>query len=834
MNRFFVLLAVLFVSAGGVSAQQAKSSLTYARDVQPILATHCFNCHGADKGSRKAGLRLDTFAGATANSGEGQAFVPGHPETSEAIRRIFAEGKGQMPPAKIAHRLTAAEKETLKRWVQEGAVYQKHWAFEKPKSPPLPNVANASWVRNPIDRFVLARLEKLGWSTSPEADRFAIARRVALDLTGLPPKLDLVDRFVADKSPDAYEKYVDEIMQSPAYGERWAAVWLDLARYADSNGYATDGPRSIWRYRDWVIRAFNANQPFDEFTIDQLAGDMKPGATPNQILATAFHRNTLTQTEGGTNDEEFRNVAVVDRVNTTLQVWMGVTVNCAQCHDHKYDPISQEEYFKLFAIFNQSEDSDRDDNSPNLPQLDPDQEKRRSDWERDLAAIDKAFGAMPDLEKRQTKWQEETAADKELREKTPKKVLAALFVDPAKRSVAQKAELTNYFRSITPETAKLQAEAVDLKAKIASTQPIMTPIMKELPPARRRITKIHVRGDWLSLGKEVQPGFPAELPPLSKDPSPNRLALAEWLVSPENPLTSRVAVNRLWDQLFGISLVETPEDFGMRSPPPLHPELLDYLASEFQGPLKWDMKKLLKLMVTSATYRQSSKVTAAQVERDPDNRFFAHGPRFRSSAEVIRDQALAVGGLLSPKMYGASVRPPQPKLGLTAAFGGGTDWANSSGEDKFRRALYTQWRRTTPYPSMITFDAPGKTVCTLTRARTNTPLQALVTLNDPCYVEAAQALARRMVAEGGKSPAEQIAYGFRLALIRPPHADETARLTALLDRVRGEMSQNPKDAEVLATDPLGPLPRGMNAVELAAYTVVANVILNLDETFVKR
>ncbi len=835
MKRFAPTLAVLLFGPLGFAAAQ-PGKLSYARDIAPILSTHCFTCHGPDQAVRKAGLRLDTFAGATAETRNGnKPIVPSHPESSELVRRVFATDKDRMPPLKATKTLSDAEKNLLKRWIAEGAAYEKHWAFEKPVLPPTPKTSNPAWARNAIDRFVLAKLDQLGWKPSPEADRYTLARRVAIDLTGLPPKLEQVDRFIYDNRPDAYERYVNEILKSPAYGERWAAMWLDLARYADSNGYAEDQPRTIWKYRDWVIQAFNGNQPFDQFTIDQIAGDMKPNASMNQILATAFHRNTLTNTEGGTSDEEFRNIAVVDRVNTTLQVWMAVTVNCAQCHQHKYDPISQDEYFQLFAIFNQTEDSDKGDNSPNLPYLSPEDQKKRLAWEAELGGLEKQIvDAVPDIAKRQKAWEEETAADKDKLNKAPANVQAVLRLAPAKRNVVQKEDLVKFFRTTLPETADLQSKVNVVKGKLAGVQAVNTPIMKELPEKSRRVTKVHVRGDWLNLGKEVKAAVPAAFHPLGEGQPANRMGLAEWLVAPENPLTARVAVNRFWEQLFGVNLVETPEDFGMRSKPPIHPELLDYLAVQFQGELKWDVKKLLKLMVTSATYRQSSKLSPEMAERDPDNRYFARGPRFRNSAEVVRDQALAVSGLLSPKMFGVSVRPPQPKIGLSAAFGPGTDWINSSGDDKFRRALYTSWRRATPYPSMVAFDAPGRTVCSLTRPRTNTPLQALVTLNDPCYVEAAQALARRAVKEGGTTAAERINRAFRLALIRPPQASETERLVNLFEKVKADYANNAKEAETLATDPIGPLPSGMEPAELAAYTVVANVILNLDETFVKR
>lgn len=837
MNRIALSLTMLLLAPLSLAhAQSTAGKLSYARDILPILSTHCFTCHGPDQAGRKAGLRLDTFDGATADTRNGvKAIVPGHSESSDLIRRIFSGDNDRMPPPKIPKGLSAAEKETLKRWIDQGAAYQKHWAFEKPVAPPLPKTSNPTWTRNSIDHFVLAKLDQLGWKASPEADRYALARRVAIDLTGLPPKLEQVDHFVNDKSPEAYEKYVDEILRSPAFGERWAAMWLDLARYADSNGYAEDQARTIWKYRDWVIQAFNENQPFDQFTIDQIAGDMRPNPTVKQLLATAFHRNTLTNTEGGTSDEEFRNIAVVDRVNTTLQVWMGVTINCAQCHQHKYDPISQDEYFQLFAIFNQTEDADRGDNSPNLPYLSPEDQRKKTAWDTVLAGAEKLItDVVPDVAKRQQAWEKEHAADPAKLAKLPANVQAALKMAAPKRNPAQKEELVKYFRSSLPETAELQTLVTAIKAKLATVPPVPTPIMKELPEKSRRVTKVHVRGDWLNLGKEVQPGVPAAFHRLPKDRPADRLSLAEWLVSSENPLTARVAVNRFWDQLFGASLVDSPEDFGIRSKPPIHPELLDHLAVAFQSELKWDVKKLLKLMVTSATYRQTSKVSPEMVERDLDNHYFARGPRFRSSAEVIRDQALAASGLLSPKMLGPSVKPPQPKIGLSAAFGPGTDWVDSFGEDKYRRALYTSWRRATPYPSMVTFDAPGRTICSLTRPRTNTPLQALVTLNDPCYVEAAQALARRAVKDGGKTPVERIQHAFRLTLVRPPYPNEAARLVSLFDKVKSDYATNTKEAAMLATSPLGPLPDGMDPVEVAAYTVVANVILNLDETFVKR
>jgi hypothetical protein len=777
MKRSLLLLGTILLGASQLTTTapaQHSSKVRYARDILPVLSANCFACHGPDEKTRKAGLRLDVgeLATRTLKSGS-RAVVPGDPEKSELVARIFADDSERMPPAKSHKHLKETEKQLLKRWIAEGAVYQRHWAFVAPQRPAVPIPRTLGWARNPVDCFILARLEAEGLQPSPEADRCTLARRVSLDLTGLPPTLEAVDRFINDPRPDAYERFVDDMLASPAYGERWAQVWLDLARYADSNGYANDLPRTIWKYRDWVIDAINRNLPFDEFTIEQLAGDLLPRATREQILATAFHRNTLTNDEGGTSREEFRVAAVVDRVNTTMEVWMGLTMGCAQCHDHKYDPLSQEEYYRMFAIFNQSEDADRGDNSPLLPWGTPEQLAAKERLEKEIAALEK-----------------------------------------------QKSK---------------EKQAEKLRKQVADLGIVTTPIMRELPAKKKRTTHIHIRGNFLNQGKEVAPGVPALFTPLPKDQAPNRLALARWLVDPANPLTARVTVNRYWDQIFGVGLVETPEDFGIRGKLPTHPQLLDWLAVEFSsGDLHWDVKRLLRLLVTSATYRQSSRVTPSLQERDPDNRLFARGPRYRGSAEVLHDQALFTAGLLCPKMFGPPVRPPQPKLGLNAAFGGATDWSPSTGDDRHRRALYTKWRRITPYPSMITFDAPGRNVCTVTRPRTNTPLQALVMLNDPVYVEAAQALARRMVREGGMNFDERIRHGFRLVLTRPPHAEELHRLVQLYERARAEYANKAKEAQEAATDPLGPLPAGMDPVDLAAYSVVANVLLNLDEMFTRR
>ncbi|MBY0513719.1 MAG: PSD1 and planctomycete cytochrome C domain-containing protein [Gemmataceae bacterium] len=779
MTRTPARLALPLLVALAPPAAARPKAVDFNRDVRPILSNNCFACHGPDAKVRKGDLRLDTRDGAVA-----AVVVPGKPEASDLLKRVTAADAGElMPPAKTGKKLTAKEVETLRQWIEDGAPYAVHWAYAKPTAPQTPNTKHET--RNAIDQFVRYRLEQENLPPSPEADRYALVRRVALDLTGLPPAPEEVDAFVKDTAPDAYEKLADRLLAKPGYGEHWARFWLDLARYADSAGYADDPARTIWKYRDYVIAAFNANLPFDRFTVEQIAGDLLPAPTQDQLVATAFHRNTLTNSEGGTSDEEFRNVAVVDRVNTTLTVWMGTSIACSQCHAHKYDPIAQAEFFRLFAFFNNTADADRPDESPTLPIWAPGQQEQRAALDNRIAAFDEVLG------------------------KTRPTLFAA---DP--------------FRG---DRAKLYA----LKQQAAAIKPTTTvPIMKELPANQRRKTRIQFRGNFMDLGDEVTEGVPACFPPLPKDAPLNRLTLAKWLVSPDNPLTARVMANRLWEQVFGVGLVRTSEEFGTQGEQPSHPELLDWLALDLQR--DWDAKRFLKLLVTSATYRQSAKVSPPQFDRDPENRLLARGPRVRLTAEMVRDQALSSAGLLSPKMYGPSVKPPQPSLGVNAAFGQAIDWQPSTGEDRFRRGVYTTWRRSNPYPSMAAFDAPNRDVCMVRRTRTNTPLQALVTLNDPVYIEAAQGLARRMAKDGGAAPADKVAFGFRVTLARPARPEEVERLVKLYRDAKDGFAKNPAKAAQLATNPLGPLPPGLDAADAAAWTVVANVLLNLDEMFMKR
>ena len=1202
----------------------AQTPPDFQREIRPILSNICYKCHGPDPDERKGGkkgsggLRFDTEEGSRADLDGTHAIVPGHPEQSDLIARITSSDPDElMPPPKSGKKLSPREIEAFKQWIKGGAKYTKHWSYEKPMRPLVPEIQNSKFrIQNPLDAFILARLEKEKLTPQPEADRHALIRRVSLDLTGLPPTPEEEDAFLrecaeedarndkvtgrqGDKVNDAsvtpspahlvtpssaYERLVDRLLASSAYGEHWGRAWLDLARYADSAGYADDPPRTIWAYRDWVIRAFNTNMPFDQFTIEQLAGDLLPNPTEEQIIATAFHRNTMTNSEGGTDDEEFRTAAIVDRANTTLSVWMGTSFACAQCHTHKYDPITNAEYFRLYAFLNNTADSDKKDESPVLSFTTAEQKAQRAQWEAEFAVLDGKFktppapviagaekwarefsskldwrapqpvaakaksgaavesqpdgtisvpeneakkdsytielpldaasaqssvlsaqtgtqseklstehwalgtvsalrleslpadtlpgkgaghgggnfvvtrvrasvvppaatkgpvarfvrielpgknkilqlaevevfsggknvalggeatqsGTLADAEakraidgntngeyakgsvahaaegddrwwevdlkadyaldriavwnrtelpdrlkgfrvvaldaKRQPVWERAdndapaktvafalngsreiafstaitdfTQADfdeqgvlsdapKDAKPKagkkqpgwgvggattkphtltllaskpvdapagsrivvtieheskfekmtlgrfriaatsdprvaahvrTPVDVLGVLAVAAEERTPAQRERLKDYFaRQLAPELKAERDRSAALRKQIDGMTPVTVPVMRDLAGDQRRKTRIQLRGNFLALSDEVTEGVPAAFHPLPKDAPMNRLTLARWLVDENNPLTARVIANRFWESIFGIGIVRTSEEFGAQGEPPSHPELLDWLATELVRE-KWDVKKFLKLLVTSATYRQSSKVTPDIAERDPDNRLLARGPRFRMGAEMVRDQALAVSGLLSRKMYGPSVRPPRPNMGLSAAFGGGLDWATSAGEDMHRRALYTEWRRTAPYPSMVTFDAPNREVCTLRRNRTNTPLQALVTLNDPVYVEAAQALARRMVANGS-TVEERARTGFRLTLTRPPSDKELQRIVALYAAVLVSYRQDEKKAVEMATNPIGPVPKGADVADLAAWTTVANTLLNLDETVMKR
>jgi hypothetical protein len=771
----------LLATAGGTHAR-AERPVDFDREIRPILSEHCYACHGPDQKARKAGLRLDRKEDAFRDRGGYAPIVPAKVDESELIARITSGDPDEvMPPPEFKKRLDAKQIERLRRWVAEGAKWEGHWSLALPASVPTPVVADRSWPRNPIDHFVLARLEAEGLRPTAEADRATLIRRVSLDLTGLPPTPAEVDAFEHDSGPDAYERLVNRLLASPHYGERQARPWLDQARYADTNGYEKDGSRSIWPYRDWVIRAFNGDMPFDQFTTEQIAGDLLPGATLDRRIATGFHRNTMANTEGGIDDEEFRVAAVVDRVNTTMQVWMGTTMACAQCHDHKYDPYSQKEYFRLFAFFNNTADGGGS-TAPEVPLPTPAQAAVHAELARWQGELDRTVKAKP----------VDASREKSIRDK-----IAAL------------------------------------KEREKANRPATTMVMQEQPQPRE--THVLIRGSHKVKGERVTPGVPAVLHPLGAGQPPDRLGLARWLVDPRNPLVGRVIMNRIWAQYFGRGIVETSEDFGVQGEPPSHAELLAWLAKELvrQG---WSQKAMHRLIVTSATYRQSSRVTPDRLERDPFNRLFSRGPRFRMEVEMVRDQALALGGLLKRTIGGPSVFPYQPD-GIWFVPYSGDRWNESRGGDQYRRGLYTFWRRSAPYPAFLAFDAPSREVCCERRARTNTPLQALATLNDPAFVQPAAALARRILAESRGTAEDRATFGFRLVLARRPRKAELDHLVALYSDNLAQYRRDPKAAAAMAAvgpgAPADATGRDADKAELAAWTVVANVLLNLDETVTK-
>lgn len=1000
----------------------------FAAKVRPLLAERCVQCHGSDVQQNE--LRLDSLAAALKGSISGKVILPGNGEKSPLVRRLRGLDRPQMPYGSPP--FSPEQIVLIRQWIDRGALGPdsgeaisvarpvKHWAYTKPQRLELPKVKNKTWCRNPIDYFILDRLEKEGLSPSPEVDKETLIRRVTLDLIGLPPTVEEVDNFVTDKSPNAYEKLVDRLLGSPYYGERWARPWLDLARYADTNGYEADNRRTAWKFRDWVIQALNQDMSFKQFTVEQIAGDMLPNPTLEQRVATGFHRNTMLNQEGGVDQEEYRWYALVDRVNTTASVWLGTTLACAQCHNHKFDPFTQKDYYRFLAFF---DDSDYTVLSlgqgegwvvePELELPTPEQEAKSKELKAEIAKLQAVLDtSTPELETAQTAWEkqmkeadadwtvlrpskyasaggakltlledqsilasgknpeadtytiqtrsdrtglsalrlevlsnpsfphsgpgrdpegnfflsdvevEAAPADKpeavqsilfkeavadesqegynaknlvsksvwrtgwaidasqssvvkrrqvvlipekpfgfeqgtlltvrlkhEMRHASrnighlrlsvtsvasPKSIvdLAAklwpvLDIPVVQRSQEQKKALVAVFRSVTPLLQPVRDRIEELKKSLDKMGVVTAMVMKERDSFERPATYFHIRGSYLSRGEKVYAGVPAILNRLPEDQMPNRLGLAYWLVSEDNPLTARVTVNRFWEAFFGHGIVLTSEDFGTQGERPIHPELLDWLATEFmqQG---WSMKAIQRLMVTSATYRQSSKVTPALQDRDPYNRLLARGPRFRVEAEMVHDLVLAASGLLSPKIGGPSVFPYQPE-GVWDRPYSDDKWVLSEGGDRYRRGLYTFVRRTAPYPSLVNFDAPSREFCTVKRPRTNTPLQALTTLNDPAFFEAAQALAKRLMKEAGSAPSSRAAYAFRLCVSRPPTQAELDRILTYFNQ---ELARFQRDAEaarkVVRSENLAP-----DTAEQAAWTMVSNALLSLDETMTK-
>ena len=1011
----FLLSGLFVIRYSWPNQVAADGKIDFNRDIRPILSDKCLQCHGPDETTRKARLRFDTQEGAMAKPG---VIVPGDSVASRLIRRVTSTDPDQvMPPPSTGHQLTLKEVAQLKQWIDEGAKWAQHWAYIAPVRPALPALRDggALSVRNPIDAFVRARLEREGLKPAPEADRLTLLRRVTFDLTGLPPTLAEAEAFLADKSPQAYERLVDRLLASPHYGERWARPWLDLARYADSHGYEKDRPRVMWKYRDWVINALNADKPFDQFTIEQLAGDLLPGATNEQLIATGFHRNTMLNQEGGVDDEEARWETLVDRTNTTSTVWLGSTLGCAQCHNHKYDPFSQKEYYQLLAFFDAHEyrmlvmpGSEGWVIEPELELPTPEQAARRSALQAEIKEVESQLKAeTPALSGAQQRWEDEvrsaaqnwqplsphqlvSTAGTGLRQLPDQSILAAspesgaviasdvyeltltlpalagpltglrlevlpdpslpksgpgrdiygnyvmtgfeaalltaagrseplsfaqvqvddavgrstldapyrwsidatrdeqrqarqavfllahpptlsegtklrvridqesrvvnqglgrvrlsvttaenplrivelplrlrrtLAAAPGERTSKQQEDLVAQFRQVTPLLKKERDRLAALRRAIDDLGIIKAPIIRERQSTEVPSTELRIRGGYTNRGERVYAATPASLNPWPANAPVNRLGLARWLVSADNPLTTRVMVNRFWEQLFGRGLVETSEDFGRQGSAPTHPELLDWLAVEFRVG-GWSVKRLVRLMVTSATYRQSSHFDRAV--DDPYNRLLARGPRFRLDAETIRDAALLASGLLDARVGGPSVFPVQPEgIWANPYDGSSVKWTTSAGTDIYRRSLYTFLRRTAPYPMMTTFDAPSREFCTVRRVRTNTPLQALNLLNDEALFDMARALAERMRGDQDGGVAARLGYGFRRCLTRAPSTAELARLERLYHEQLEIYRHDPAAARQVAKGMAG------DPAEAAALTMVANVLLNLDEMLTK-
>ena len=1012
MNRTStVLFSFLCLSASVVIAED---EIIFSRDIQPLFAKHCLECHGTDE--QEAGLRLDEEDVAFAKLESGtQAIVPGKPEESELLKRVTSDDEfTRMPPK--GEPLTAAEVEKLRRWIEQGAEFEAHWSYQPIRKPKPPNVKHGEHVRNPIDHFVLSKLDSLGIEPSPAADRATLIKRLYYDLVGLPPTPAEVDEFINDSSEKAYETLVDRLLASPHYGERWGRHWLDKARYADSDGYEKDRPRpNAWRYRDWVIQAINKDLPYDQFTIEQLAGDLLENPTPEQLLATAFHRQTLTNTEGGTDQEEFRVEATFDRTETTAAIWMGLTMTCARCHSHKYDQITQEEYYELFAFFNNANEANstiaqsdaamenylrqkekhdskliaaREAYEHRVGELQPEMESwlggiqarldaepvelqfapsipisakpkgkavltieedgsvlvsgnspdadtytlilpvpsapitglkletlthdslggkgpgrtghgnfvlskvdlvasKTEDFKEPLsipltsAEADFSQGNFPPqnalLDDAKTGWAispqmgkdhqitlfaAETVDLSEYRflrltldqsyggkhtighfrtstmsgfdplRSLPKPLADAVRTPAEKRTPEQETSIRDHVASLDPEATKLKSVWDKLKQS-APKEPIMT--VRVMTRANRD-THILSRGDFLQPAEQVQSDAMAiieEHHPLvsrHKEQPGDRLDLAQWLVDPAHPLVPRVSVNHVWSHLFGAGLVPTVNDFGVRGEPPTHPELLDWLAWTYPRQLKWSRKELIRLIVSSATYRQSSRYRPELDEIDATNRLLARQNRLRAEAEIVRDLHLAASGLLSGKTGGPSVFPPLPPGVAELSYANNFSWKTSEGEDRYRRGMYTFFKRTSPHPNLISFDCPDSNTTRLERASSNTPLQALVTLNNETFTEAAQAMAKRVLTAGGSTDDERLTFALRLCMARIPSADEQLQFATLLESARKYYQAHPEDAKTLTSRHAV---EGVEAVENAAWVTTVRMIMNLDEFIVR-
>lgn len=843
----------------------AAPKVDFNREIRPVLSDNCFACHGPDAKKMKAGLRLDLRDVATKPLKSGEtAIIPGKPEESELVRRIFAlDSDDLMPPAQSHKTLTTAQKELLKRWIAEGAEYRGHWAYQLPKK------AAVLGEKNPIDFLVRARLKESGLTPAPEAERRILARRLHFDLVGLPPKPEEVAAFERDQSPNAYEKLVDRLMVSPHYGERMAIGWLDVVRFADTIGYHSDNPRNIWPYRDYVIRAFNENKPFDQFTREQLAGDLLPDSALEQKVASGFNRLLLTTEEGGAQPKDYEARQLTDRVRAVGAVWLGQTIGCAQCHDHKFDPITTRDFYSLGAFFADVKEAaiGRREDGMFVPTEAQAREFARHElevsrlqhefdaphpelvdafthWEKTqlmaLARVELEKTSLPE----KAKLEDEANVDDRVKSaelakdtKPPAKELATLLKVPAgERSANQRNKLFTHFK-------EQATELVDLRNRLAAAKKARAEFEASVPrtliterTSEPRTVRVLPRGDWMiETGEVVAPALPAFLAIAGNDSSGrklNRLDLANWLRSRDNPLTARVVMNRMWKQFFGIGLSKVLDDLGAQGEVPPNQELLDWLACEFMDH-GWDVKHVVRVIVTSATYRQSSIPTREQLERDPENRLLARQSRWRLDAELVRDNVLSLAGLLDPTIGGPSARPYQPDGYWENLNFPPRTYEASTGTSQYRRGLYTWWQRSFLHPSMLAFDAPSREECAAERACSNIPQQALVLLNDPTFVEAARAFAVRILRESTGGDASCIAWAWRQALARTPQPKEIATLRALLDKHRGQYQQDKTAAAAFLKMGHTPPPADLDAAELAAWTNVARAILNLHETITR-
>ena len=808
-----------------LAASSAGASELFDSEVKPLLDARCMACHGAKAAS--GGLTLTSREALLTGGNRGAAIAPGDPEASLLMKAVRQDGDLKMPPGPP---LSAEEQAVLARWIESGAEWgasaetaddrPKHWSFQPVARPEPPEAKWPELARNPIDQFIQAKLAEANLEPSPEADRATLIRRLSLDITGLPPTPAEVAAFVDDKRPDAYEQLVDRLLASPHYGERWGRHWLDIAHYADSNGYNIDGPRQMWMYRDWLIDALNRDLPFDRFVTEQIAGDLLPNPTEEQLIATGFHRNTLINLEGGIDFEQYRVEAVVDRVDTVGQAFLGLTLGCARCHTHKYDPISQKEFYQIYAFYDSidelsgedGEEGRQDAFKPMLEFGSPEELLKRDVIQEQIDLLQQNLSAYEkELDSKRADW--EASLSEEAKAELADEIQYVLSVPAAERNSIQNKALNRVYRGQDLGWSERQGSINALRKRLPELDTTM--IMRERDEPRE--TYIHLGGDFLRKGVTVEPGTLRALPPLRADGRrATRLDFAKWLVSDENPLTPRVTVNRVWQRYFGLGIVETENDFGTQGAPPSHPELLDWLASWYRDN-GWKTKDLHKLIVTSHAYRQASHHREDATEADPRNKLLSRQNRLRLEAEGVRDIALAVSGLLNPEIGGKSVFPPQPegasKLGQMQR-----DWEEETDEQRFRRGMYTYFWRASPHPGLMVFDAPDSTNACTRRPRSNTPLQALTLLNDKAYFEFAQGMAKRVLDEGGDSNADRLDYAFQLCVAREPAAEERDQLSEFLAQQLDELQTNRDEAQAIAETP-----------ELAAWTAVSRVLLNLDE-----